>query len=794
MRNTFTLTLLFLIIGNIQAQVNYNLTKLGQFDYPQACNDIWGYVDENGDEYAIMGTRTGTSIIALDRADSLEEIFFIPGVSSTWRDIKHYGDHLYVTTDVGQEGLLIIDMSQVSSDSISYHFWRPELELNGNNLDTLNKCHNIYADDNGYAYLAGCNIYSGGVLIFNLIDNPDTPQLVGASDRIYAHDCYVNNDVLYTSDIYAGEVSIYDVRDKSNPQLLGRQSTTGNFTHNAWSSYDNNYVFTTDEIRGGYVDAYDISDPNDIKRLDSWQPRDAFDRAIIPHNTHFFNDFLITSWYTEGVIVLDASQPDNLIPVAQYDTYDGSQGGFEGAWGAYPFLPSGRILVSDINSGLFVFEPDYVRAARLEGIITDTITGERLSNVTVKIHDTLETEVLNDGNGFYKTGTAMFGELVVSYTKSKYKTHYDTLIFEEGQNLINDVQLSPDFNIYSWNLTILDSATSEALDAVQVKLTGTDDIAYVRTTNTQGQLQQPLVPEGMFTINIGKWGHREVVLDSFNITGDRSDTVYLSKGYQDYFNLDLDWKTSGTASSGFWVRDIPAMTEFEGRISNPGQDSQDDIGDFAYVTGNINTGGAGFDDIDAGEVVLSSPWMDLSRYNSTEISFDYWFFTDGGDTDPDDTMDVHIISPDQVVNVVNFGNSRSEWTKFSFALDSFWTSELDSIRIVFTASDRGNGHIVEAGIDAFKVTGEMFTTFTQNPTLHQVSVYPNPTSEFLNLSGELIDIHEKYSFRIISMDGKIVQTGQLSSVNIYVGGLAEGTYVLDLISGDKKYFAQFTVH
>jgi len=44
------------------------------------------------------------------------------------------------------------------------------------------------------------------------------------------------------------------------------------------------------------------------------------------------------------------------VEVGYFDTYTPSNSaGFNGAWGVYPFLPSGNILVSDINSGLYVF-------------------------------------------------------------------------------------------------------------------------------------------------------------------------------------------------------------------------------------------------------------------------------------------------------------------------------------------------------------------------------------------------------------------------------------------------------
>jgi hypothetical protein len=66
--------------------------------------------------------------------------------------------------------------------------------------------------------------------------------------------------------------------------------------------------------------------------------------------------------------------PDNLVEVGNFDSFLGQDGGFPGVWGTYPFLPSGKILASDRNNGLFVFIPNYVRACYLEGSVVDSVT------------------------------------------------------------------------------------------------------------------------------------------------------------------------------------------------------------------------------------------------------------------------------------------------------------------------------------------------------------------------------------------------------------------------------------
>ena len=113
-----------------------------------------------------------------------------------------------------------------------------------------------------------------------------------------------------------------------------------NFTHNAWISDDNNYLFTTDETSGCYIGSYDVSDIYNIQEIDlvrEWTGEDGAygqQEEVIPHNTHVFGDYLVTSYYTSGVTIIDARsiQP---VEVAYYDTSPSSGGSFDGCWGAY---------------------------------------------------------------------------------------------------------------------------------------------------------------------------------------------------------------------------------------------------------------------------------------------------------------------------------------------------------------------------------------------------------------------------------------------------------------------------
>ena len=84
----FSLTLVF----SAKAQQSNNMTLLGKLDYEQGLNDVWGFSDKQDNEYAIVGLVNGTSIVDVTNPSSLNEIAFIPGPTSVWRDIKTFGN------------------------------------------------------------------------------------------------------------------------------------------------------------------------------------------------------------------------------------------------------------------------------------------------------------------------------------------------------------------------------------------------------------------------------------------------------------------------------------------------------------------------------------------------------------------------------------------------------------------------------------------------------------------------------------------------------------------------------
>ena len=69
--------------------------------------------------------------------------------------------------------------------------------------------------------------------------------------------------------------------------------------------------------------------------------------------------------------------------------------------------------------------------------------------------------------------------------------------------------------------------------------------------------------------------------------------------------------------------------------------------------------------------------------------------------------------------------------------------------------------------------------------LSEISVYPQPASDLLYLSG--LESFYNYSAEVISMDGRIVSKVALNSTRISVADLPSGMYVLRLVSTDGKH-------
>ena len=443
-------------ISSIVAAQNLNVQFRSHFQYASgvACANICGYVDKTGKEYALVGTSKGTSIVDISDPDNPVEVKAVTGPVNQWREIKVKGDYAYVTTE-GGGGLQIINLSSLPKASgITSNSWT------GGSAGNLTSIHALHIDGN-YVYLYGSKLFDGAPLVADISD-PENPVYVGnyhdpaGGQTAYVHDGFVRNDTLYACHIYKGFMDIIDFRDKKNPKLLGMVTTPEKFTHNSWLNESGKVVFTTDEKKNSSLASYDISDPSNIKLLDKIQSNPGSNSIV--HNTHIIKvgkgEFAVTSWYRDGFTIVDVTRPANMIQVGNYDTYPDSGEGFQGDWGVYPYLPSGNIVVSNIEDGLYVFTPTYQQACYFEGTVTDSTTGFPINGASVKItaSTTALTELTNV-SGLYKTGViAPGGTYTVTYSANNYKTKVFTGIqLSSGVLTLKDVQLLPNASGISEN-------------------------------------------------------------------------------------------------------------------------------------------------------------------------------------------------------------------------------------------------------------------------------------------------------------------------------------------------------
>ena len=407
--------LLVLCAGNLYSQKNIQFRS--SLSYPRILSNIWGYADTiNHKEYALVGVEHGLSIVDITDPDSPDEVFFVPTDTSIWQEPKTWSHYVYMTNE-NKGGVLIVDLGNLPF-SASFTRWQ---NIPG---EDYQKSHTCFIDENGILYLNGSNLFNRGSIMCDLKPDPMNPVYLGKYDDFYVHDCFARNDTLYAAEILNGQFSIIDVHDKANPQTIVRQETPFFFSHNVWLSDDNRYLFNTDEKAMAPVTAYNISDLNNIKETDRYQH--IQDDSSIAHNTYYKNGFLFTSYYRNGVTIVDAHRPYNLIEVGYYDTSPLPPGnGYEGCWGVYCFLPSGNIVCSDRQEGLFVLTPTLKRACYLEGKVSDGATLQPLYNINVEIMgqpNQTKTDLIGD----YKTGVADSGNYDVRFTD--FGVHCNTQI------------------------------------------------------------------------------------------------------------------------------------------------------------------------------------------------------------------------------------------------------------------------------------------------------------------------------------------------------------------------------
>lgn len=312
-------------------------------------NEVWGFV-QDGEEYAVIGSKIGTHFFHITDSDQLEEVAFVPGAFQGYvvhRDYHDYEGYLYAVCDQGQSTLQIMDLSGLP-DTVSVVYDSNELVITA---------HNVFIDSTtATLYLAGPN---GSPLRLLSLENPTEPELLLQFFLVgYVHDLYARNDTAWLNCANEGLVVI----DFSAgfPNALGSLTTYPDqgYNHSGWLSEDGNKYVFADETDGMRMKVCDVTDLSDI------QVQGLFGSMVsdnsVAHNLQMINDTVYVSHYNDGLQVFDVTDPESPERIAFYDTFTGNESyAFNGAWGIYAFLPSRRILISDRTNGLHLFRLDF---------------------------------------------------------------------------------------------------------------------------------------------------------------------------------------------------------------------------------------------------------------------------------------------------------------------------------------------------------------------------------------------------------------------------------------------------
>ncbi|MCB9033023.1 MAG: choice-of-anchor B family protein [Chitinophagales bacterium] len=503
----FTLSLLLFIVQFSQAQ---NIQLLSNLPYNTDLSSCWGYYDAiNQKEYAIVGTYSGTSIVDITNPTTPTQVAFLGGSASSWREMKVWSHYAYIVHDVSNgsnEGMQIIDLQYLPDSVKTYNI--KNFTSNGKNIN-IQMAHTVFIDEDGILYLNGGRsttvngVGISGTIMFDISQNPTQPEYLGHQNAKYVHDSYARDNYLYESEVYAGTQSIYDISDKANPILVSTTTTPYAYNHNSWTSDDGNYLFTTDEREYAPIGVYDIHDKSNPILISTI--KNSPNESVIPHNVRVINDYLVVAHYKLGVVIWDASHPDNIIKVGQYDcspNYDNIASPWHGVWEAYPYFPSGNIILSDIDEGLFVVKPNYIRAARLEGTVYDAITNQVLPSAVITFLDDASINSTSNAIGEYKTGRVENGIFNVSIDLAGYISQTATVSIQNDSVTILNIHLTPRGGKIEGN--IKDINTNLDLQGATIAIT---ELSKNYTTDSLGYFITNTIDSGVYNIHVALAGY-----------------------------------------------------------------------------------------------------------------------------------------------------------------------------------------------------------------------------------------------------------------------------------------------
>jgi choice-of-anchor B domain-containing protein len=550
--------LTFLVATNITFGLDsLNMTLLARWDVDTLpaqsniqYNDIWGYTDCSGKEYAIMGSARYIHFIDISTPTAPREVAaHEAGQNSIWRDIKTYKDRAYAVADQGNDGLMIFDLSRLPDTATLSH----------QTTEYFNRTHNIFIDEaQGRLYVIGSNTQGNGVIILDLNDNPDEPTLLASIPLPggYIHDMYVKDNIGFAASGGNG-LWVYDFTDPLNPVVLGSliDYIGSGYNHSNWATSDLNYLVFADETHGRSLKVADISDYTDISVVSQFKSELLAPEhtSSIAHNPFIRGQYIIVSYYHDGVQIFDLSNPDSVTNVAYYDTNDNhtSYSGYNGTWGVYPFFPSGIIVASDIENGLYVLSADSLNFESISAPTTPDVTLNEMGDSSICEGNSIVLEVSDDAENikWYKDN-AIVAENTLSYEANETGEYWVEMSNAQCANISERFNLTvnalPEVEVPYTEVTFCDeNPMLEAPEGFDLYIWYQDSNIVAESTSPMleisqsGEYQLEVAQNGCntltgaFTVNVGtipaiefNLSEQATVCDPVILTATNRDLVY----------------------------------------------------------------------------------------------------------------------------------------------------------------------------------------------------------------------------------------------------------------------------
>jgi choice-of-anchor B domain-containing protein len=630
-------------------------------------NSCYGYTSPSGREYAIVGLSTGTSFVEITQPGNPVIVAHINGPTSLWRDVRTYSTYCYAVSE-GGGGIQVMNMANIDSGVVTL--------VGAVDDDTAHSTHTVAVNAaSGYLYRSGGG--GQGIRIYDLNPNPAVPTRVGTWSDRYSHEVSVFS---FTTGPAAGKeiayvcgglnngytstgVYVVDVTNHAAPvQLQYVTYPNAQYCHQCWPSPDKQLLYVDDELDDQNLGINSVTRVLSLANPLAPVYTGTFSNGgtTTDHNQYTEGRRIYQANYRSGLRVKSTSNPGTPtapVEIAYFDTWpEDNTNEFNGLWNNYPYFPSGVVIGSDIEKGLFVW-----------WIGTPQISISPLAADPATIRpgggEVLQVQIDEIAPGTLVPGTAR-------------------LHFDGGSG---------------WGTSNLVPQGGGLFDAVLPATACGQPVRYYFTAESTNGIV---------------WSEPEdapAVLHH-TISGAGTNTVVSHD-----FETNPGWtvgSATDNATAGLWTRVDPNGTE-----AQPENDHTPASGVSCWVTGQGNPGGsASSSDVDGGRTTLVSPTFDLSALQNPVVRYWRWYSNDWRADDVlnpglhvgADTFGISISNNDGAswVPVERVGPSGLEtlggWIFHQFRVDEF-VSPSAQVKLRFVADDAATGSIVEAALDDFQI-------------------------------------------------------------------------------------------